>query len=119
MDRQPGPGRGLIDNTGTCSDALKQAATRAKLHEQARLRWIERDPASCSAWPGCSTRAWPQAFGWNWRAAGPGPGCGLGRAAGARALSAQAREDLSWLLESVERRAPHAAFVHCLCRVEP
>jgi protease-4 len=36
--------RGLIDRTGGWTDALKAAAARAKLPEDARLRWMEREP---------------------------------------------------------------------------
>ena len=112
--------RGLVDKVGSFRDALKQAAALAKLDEQAPVRWIEREPGKLQRLAGLLNARLAQAFGWD---LGPllalGAGPGWAGAALPGSLSAQAREDLSWLAEAVDRRTPQAAFVHCLCRVEP
>jgi protease-4 len=112
--------RGLIDRTGAWADALKVAAARAKLPEDARLRWMEREPArleqlmgffqsSVSAGVLQALGLDPAASSAPAKALGLGPGLGLGQA------GAQALQDMVWLHDLAQRRRPFEAVVHCLC----
>ncbi len=100
--------RGLIDRTGSFGDALKSAATRAKIEGEPTLRYIERSPGRLA---GLIER-----FG---DAALPG---GLAAALGldmaplpAAAAAVAFKRDLAWLAQVAERRQPYAAYAHCLC----
>jgi protease-4 len=114
--------RGLIDRNGAWSDALKAAAARAKLPEDARLRWMEREPGRLEQLAGffkstvaASVR---QALGLG----APGlPVSGLSGAAPAGGLldaGTQALQDLVWLHDLAQRRRPFDAVVHCLCAAD-
>jgi protease-4 len=114
--------RGLIDRNGAWSDALKAAAARAKLPEDARLRWMEREPGRLEQLAGFfkSTVAASvqQALGLG----APGlPVSGLSGAAPAGGLldaGTQALQDLVWLHDLAQRRRPFDAVVHCLCAAD-
>jgi protease-4 len=114
--------RGLIDRNGAWSDALKAAAARAKLPEDARLRWMEREPGRLEQLAGFfkSTVAASvqQALGLG----APGlPVSGLSGAATAGGLldaGTQALQDLVWLHDLAQRRRPFDAVVHCLCAAD-
>ncbi len=100
--------RGLIDRTGQWADAVKAAATRAKLGDDARLRWIERDPGRFERVLGMIGGAAVQSLGLAELVAAVGT-----RLPGGAALELQ--QDLSWLAEIADRRGPFAAVVHCFC----
>ena len=104
--------RGLVDTLGQFGDAVRSAATRAKLGDKARLKWIERDPgpfarivqlltAEVSGVVGQAVDAQVDA-----RIAGAG--------LPPRAFD-EARRSLGWLADVTERRKPWAAAAHCLC----
>ena len=109
--------RGLIDRNGAWSDALKAAAARAKLPEEARLRWMEREPGRLEQLAGFfkSTVAASvqQALGLSV------PGLS-GAATPASLLDAgtQTVQDLVWLHDLAQRRRPFDAVVHCLCAAD-
>ena len=109
--------RGLIDRNGAWSDALKAAAARAKLPEEARLRWMEREPGRLEQLAGFfkSTVAASvqQALGLSV------PGLS-GAATPASLLDAgtQTVQDLVWLQNLAQRRRPFDAVVHCLCAAD-
>ncbi|MGI9152753.1 MAG: S49 family peptidase, partial [Rubrivivax sp.] len=109
--------RGLIDRNGAWSDALKAAAARAKLPEEARLRWMEREPGRLEQLAGFfkSTVAASvqQALGLSV------PGLS-GAATPASLLDAgtQTVQDLVWLQNLAQRRRPFEAVVHCLCAAD-
>ena len=114
--------RGLIDRNGAWSDALKAAAARAKLPEDARLRWMEREPGRLEQLAGFfkSTVAASvqQALGLG---ASGLPVSGLSGAATAGGLldaGTQALQDLVWLHDLAQRRRPFDAVVHCLCAAD-
>ena len=114
--------RGLIDRNGAWSDALKAAAARAKLPEDARLRWMEREPGRLEQLAGFfkSTVAASvqQALGLG---ASGLPVSGLSGAAPAGGLldaGTQALQDLVWLHDLAQRRRPFDAVVHCLCAAD-
>jgi len=125
--------RGLIDRNGSWADALKAATTRAKLPDDARVRWMEREPgrleqlmeafkSSVSAGRASSVL---QALGlaappvW---AAGDAlagrpslVGAASGGSVGLLDAGAQALQELVWLQDLAQRRRPFDAVVHCLC----
>jgi len=109
--------RGLIDRNGGWSDALKAAAARAKLPEDVRLRWMEREPGRLEQLAGFfkSTVAASvqQALGLSV------PGLS-GAATPASLLDAgtQTVQDLVWLQNLAQRRRPFDAVVHCLCAAD-
>ena len=109
--------RGLIDRNGAWSDALKAAAARAKLPEEARLRWMEREPGRLEQLAGFfkSTVAASvqQALGLSV------PGLS-GAATPASLLDAgtQTVQDLVWLQNLAQHRRPFDAVVHCLCAAD-
>ena len=123
--------RGLIDRNGTWSDALKAAATRAKLPEDARLRWMEREPGRLEQLMGffkSGVRALMlQALGLD-VAASPVqvqalalgvPGLtGAGTPGGLLDAGTQALQDMVWLHDLAQRRRPFDAVVHCLCAAD-
>ena len=110
-------GHGLIDRTGSLADAVKAARERAKLAEDAPVRYVEKTPgpvvqllqnlgldamvsAAVVEWAGPQTSAWPGAGWWP-----------VGQAAGMTA-------DLWWLTDVVQAQRPFAAVVHCLCTAD-
>ena len=114
--------RGLIDRNGAWSDALKAAAARAKLPEDARLRWMEREPGRLEQLAGffksSVAAAVLQALGFG----APGlsaPGLsGAAPAGGLLDAGTQALQDLVWLQDLAQRRRPFEAVVHCLCAAD-
>ena len=108
-------GLGLVDSVGLFGDALKSAATRAKLGADPRVVYIERDPgkfaqivsmlnARVSAWIGSEVGS---AFDARIGALGVPP-----------AIARQAGVDLSWvagLAATGAQGKPYNAVVHCLC----
>jgi protease-4 len=109
--------RGLIDRTGAWADALKAAAARARLPEDARLRWMERTPGRLEQLAGLFkstvSASVLQAFG----VGAPGlSGAPLAR--GPLDASTQALQDLVWLHDLAQRRRPFDAVVHCLCAAD-
>ena len=106
--------RGLIDRNGAWADALKAAAARAKLPEDARLRWMEREPGRLEQLMGFfnagARAAVLQALGLS------APGlAGVAGPAGLLEAGAQAWQDMVWLHDLAQRRRPFDAVVHCLC----
>ena len=109
--------RGLIDRNGAWSDALKAAAARAKLPEEARLRWMEREPGRLEQLAGFFKSTVAASVQ---QALGLGvPGLS-GAATPASLLDAgtQTVQDLVWLQNLAQRRRPFEAVVHCLCAAD-
>jgi protease IV len=100
--------RGLVDTLGLFGDAVKSAATRAKLGDKPRLLYIEREPgplARVLAMLNAQVSAFVDAQV-DVRVGGMGVPPAVGRAA---------QRDLGWVAEIAEHRKPFAAVVHCLC----
>ena len=100
--------RGLVDTLGQFGDAVRSAATRAKLGDKPRLKWIERDPGPfarivqlITARVGASIDAQLDA---RIAAFGVPP----------RALD-DLRRSLGWAGDVTEGRKPWATAAHCLC----
>lgn len=104
---------GLIDRTGGLQDAVRTARERAKLADEAPVRYLEKAPGAVAqvlqslgvqAWVADRLRsAWADALGLP-----PGATVSL------QMLQGPA-EELVWLSEVMQSRSPFAAVVHCLC----
>ena len=111
--------RGLIDRTGSLGDAIKSAAGKAKLGDDARVMYVEversRFEKLLAQMGGAQIEAWLNAK--------------LNDAANSvlpvsivPGVARDAQRDLAWVLEAADqaRRSgnPFTAYAHCLCRVE-
>jgi protease-4 len=108
--------RGLVDRLGSFGDALKSAASRAKLAEGYRVEYVETPPGRWDVWL--------QRFGLAELPSALAPPTDeaqtlstlAGLALGLPAPATQAMlHDLSWLAEVAGQRRPYAAAAHCLC----
>ena len=123
--------RGLVDRIGSMREAVQQAAALGKLDEQPPVRWIEREPGRLAQLASLLETRLVQAaahalgrelgadFARGWAALLPSGAAAAAPAGAAPALAALSGEEFGWLLDSLQRRGPNAAFAHCLCRVEP
>jgi protease-4 len=102
--------RGLIDRLGSYGDALRSAAERAKLGEDPRIVYIERDPGAFSRFVSLLSAEVARTFS----ASIDEKLGGIGLPASALAPAAR---DLGWLAGLLERRKPFDAVAHCLCTV--
>jgi protease-4 len=101
--------RGLVDTIGQFGDAIRSAATRAKLGDKPRILYIERDPGKFAQLVSMLNARLASLVGAEIDAR-------IGAAVGvAPQLVRGAARDLGWVAEIAERRRPFAAVVHCLC----
>ena len=124
---------GLIDRNGSFADALKAARERAKLPDDAPVRYVEKSqhpllqvlqrlgldaallPLLQQAYQGVVQAIVPAVV-----TGGAAPAAPQALAAGAAAWAAlDAGPELVWLTEVLQARRPFAAVVHCLCVIEP
>ncbi len=121
-------GHGLIDRTGTLGDAIRAARERAKLPEDAAVRYVEKSPGPLvELLKGLGLEAstlqrlvaLATVLGLTGDdATGPVmPGFGLG-AAWPALQATEVGADLWWLADVVQARRPFAAVVHCFCGSE-
>ena len=111
--------RGLIDRIGSLNDAIKSAASRAKLGDDARVSYVEversRFEKLLAQMGGAKVEAWINAL--------------LGNAANSvlpiafvPGVARDAQRDLAWIMEVAEHAKssgnPFTAYAHCLCRIE-
>jgi len=96
--------RGLVDRVGSLGDALAAARTRAKLADDARIDYIEREGGRLQRLIGFFSGSVAQLLDL------PAPSLSL-PAGSVREM----QQDLGWLAGVAERRRPFAAVVHCLC----
>jgi protease-4 len=102
--------RGLVDRLGLYGDALKSAATRAKLGDDPRIVYIEREPGTFARFVSMLNAEVAHGIG----AAIDARLAGLGLQSPALAPTTR---DLGWLAGLAERKKPFEAVAHCLCRV--
>ena len=110
---------GLIDRTGSLNDAVKSAASKAKLGDDARVSYVEVDRSIfeklLAQMGGAEVEAWINAL--------------LGKAANnvmpitmVPSVARDAQRDLAWIMEVAEHAKssgrPFTAYAHCLCRIE-
>ncbi len=101
--------RGLVDTIGQFGDAVRSAATRAKLGDKPRIVYIERDPGKFAQLVSMLNAQVESLVGAQLDAR-------IGAAVGvAPQLVHGAARDLGWVADIAERRKPFAAIVHCLC----
>ena len=101
--------RGLVDTIGQFGDAVRSAATRAKLGDKPRIVYIERDPGKFAQLVSMLNGQVASLIGAEIDAR-------IGAVVGvAPQLVRGAARDLGWVAEIAERRKPFAAVVHCLC----
>ena len=105
--------RGLVDTLGSYGDALKSAASRAKLGGDYRVTYIERESSKFDKvldfFGGSAAQAVGQAIGAQLKPAvmastGLPPGAASGIA-----------HELGWLSEVSAGRKPFLALTHCMC----
>ncbi|MFZ6770327.1 signal peptide peptidase SppA [Undibacterium sp. Di26W] len=102
--------RGLVDTIGSFSDALKSASTRAKLGNDYRISYIEREPSKFDRIFSIFGAKTAQVLQDQFKVAiAP---TGLPPAAAAQMLS-----DLTWLSEINKEGKSFTALTHCLCKV--
>jgi protease-4 len=101
--------RGLVDTIGQFGDAVRSAATRAKLGDKPRIVYIERDAGKFAQFVSMLNAKVASLVGAEIEAR-----IGATVGVGPQLLRGAAR-DLGWVAEIVERRKPFAAVVHCLC----
>ena len=102
--------RGLVDRLGLYGDALKSAAVRAKLGDDPRVIYIEREPGAFSRFVSLLNAE----VGRGISAAIDARLNGIGIPASALA---PATRELGWLAGLTERKKPFDAVAHCLCVV--
>jgi len=101
--------RGLVDTIGQFGDAVRSAATRARLGDKPRIVYIERDAGKFAQLVNMLNGQVASLIGAEIDAR-------IGAAVGvAPQLVRGAARDLGWVAEIAERRRPFAAVVHCLC----
>jgi protease-4 len=101
--------RGLVDTVGLFGDAVRSAATRAKLGDKPRILYIEREPGKFAQLVNMLNARVASLIGAQLDAR-------MVAAFGvAPELVQSASRDLGWVAEIAERRKPFAAIVHCLC----
>ena len=111
--------RGLIDRIGSFGDAIKSAAAKAKLGEDARVTYVEAELTTFEKlmleMGGTQVEAWITAK----------IGNAANRILPVGAVPGDAREaqrDLAWIMEVADHVKtsgnPFTAYAHCLCRVE-
>ena len=137
-DGQAALGHGLVDGLGGLGDAVKAAATRAKLPEGHRVVYVEAPPGRLDVWLerfGLSAAAASlqglladarAALGLQQAAAGAAAAMAAGLPPGAAAMGQGlvhgVVHDLGWVLEALNPApgaqagyGPQRAVVHCLC----
>ena len=104
--------RGLVDTLGSYGDAIRSAAKRAKLGDDYRVAYIERDGSKFDKvleyFGGSATQALAQAIGAHVRLGAASTGL-------PPAAAADVAHDLGWLADLNSGRKPFMAVTHCLC----
>ncbi|MBT9524211.1 MAG: signal peptide peptidase SppA [Rhizobacter sp.] len=100
--------RGLIDTLGGYREALKSAATRAKLADDARVVYVQPEPGRAERLlellGAQAVQSLVARFDLQLTPIGvPHP------------VVQEARQELGWLVDITDRRKPFAAITHCLC----
>src|SRR5471032_3153859 len=100
--------RGLVDTLGSYGDALKSAAKRAKLGNDYRVVYIERESSKFDKLLDLFDGSVAQALGVHVR-------LGLATTGMPPAAAADIAHDLGWLAELNTEHKPFMAITHCLC----
>ena len=100
--------RGLVDTIGSYGDALRSAAKRAKLGDDYRVAYIERDESSFQEALQMFGASAAQAVNIQVK-------LGLLEATVPKSVAAQAGKELAWLSNLNDGRNPFQAITHCMC----
>jgi len=100
--------RGLIDTVGSFRDALKSAAKRAKLGDDYRVTYVERELSGFDKLVHLFDVKAAQALGAQFDLK-------LAQSGVAPSVAHNVAHDLGWLTEVAEERKPFAAVTHCFC----
>ncbi len=109
---------GLVDRLGSLGDALKAAATRAKMADGYSVDYVEAPPGKLDVWLqrfGLVDLAAPAFDAPETLAAAAGRWLGLPGPAPASVQMTELAADLAWLADATHRRKPWATAAHCLC----
>ncbi|MBI3283909.1 MAG: signal peptide peptidase SppA [Burkholderiales bacterium] len=101
--------RGLIDTVGGYTDALKSAASRARLGKDYRISYIEREPSRLDRIFNLFGETAAQAMHEQFKLA-------LGTSGLPPAAAARMASELGWLADLQKEGKAYVALTHCLCR---
>lgn len=104
--------RGLIDRIGSYQDALKSAATLAKLGDEYRVTYIEREPSKFdrffSMFEDGATKAAARAINEQFKVAVAPSGI-------PPAAATEMIKDLAWLADLRKENRSYMVMAHCMC----
>jgi protease-4 len=100
--------RGLVDTIGSYGDALRSAAKRAKLGDDYRVAYIERDDSAFERALNMLGASSAQAINIQVK-------LGLLEATLPNSAVAEAGKELAWLSDLSAGRKPFQAITHCMC----
>jgi protease-4 len=104
--------RGLIDRIGSYQDALKSAATLAKLGNEYRVTYIEREPSKFdrffSMFEDGATKAAARAINEQFKVAVAPSGI-------PPAAATEMIKDLAWLADLRKENRSYMVMAHCMC----
>lgn len=104
--------RGLVDKLGSFNDALKSAATRAKLGDAYRVTYIEREPSKFdrffSMFGDNAAQAMSKAFNEKFKVAVAPTGI-------PPAAATEMVKDLNWLADLRKENRSYMVMAHCMC----
>jgi protease-4 len=104
--------RGLVDKLGSFNDALKSAATRAKLGEGYRVTYIEREPSKFdrffSMFGDNAAQAMSKALNEKFKVAVAPTGI-------PPAAATEMVKDLNWLADLRKENRSYMVMAHCMC----
>ena len=100
--------RGLVDTIGSYGDALRSAAKRAKLGDDYRVAYLERDESTFEQALQMFGASASQAINIQVK-------LGLLEATVPKSVVAQAGKELAWLSDLNAGRNPFQAITHCMC----
>ncbi|MCY7386483.1 MAG: signal peptide peptidase SppA [Burkholderiales bacterium] len=111
--------RGLVDRIGSLGDAIKSAAAKAKLGDDARVTYVEversRFEQLVAQMGGAQLETWIHSMVGN-------AASNVLPIATVPTVAAEAQRDLVWLMTVTEQAKrsgnPFTAYAHCLCKVE-
>ena len=111
--------RGLIDRIGSLGDAIKSAASKAKLGDDARVTYVEversRFEKLVAQMGGTEIQAWINAMVGN-------AATSVLPLATIPGFARDAQRELAWIMEVADHAKnggnPFTAYAHCLCKVE-
>ncbi len=111
--------RGLIDRTGSLGDAIKSAASKAKLGDDVRVTYVEversRFEKLLSQMGGAQIEMWIHSMIGN-------AATNVLPIAAVPSAALDAQRDLAWLIDVADHAKrsgnPFTAYAHCLCKVE-